>query len=116
MYWPFQAKNRYDVRLALACDLYLVLERACFWHQSDQLYLFWQTKHDVARAQHLGPNGRFAQQLPRGWLRAAQHAIFGAQHFSPQAERLLRVFFSGKKNWGPFIYFAGGVLKKSLFM
>ena len=71
-----------------------------------------------ARAQHLGQNtcSRFAQQPPRGWMCAAQHAIFGAQHFSPQAERLLRVFFSGKKNWGPFIYFAGGVLKKSLFM
>ena len=41
----------------------------------------------VARAQHLGQNGRFAQQTPRGWLRAAQHAILGAQHFSPQAKK-----------------------------
>ena len=55
----------------------------------------------VARAQHLGQNSRFAQQPPQGWLRAAQHVILGAQHFSPQ----LRVFFwplRRKKKLGPF--------------
>ena len=41
----------------------------------------------VKRAQHLGQNGRFTQQPPRGWLRAAQHAFFGAQRFSPHAKK-----------------------------
>ena len=41
----------------------------------------------VARRQYLGQNNSFTQQPPR--LRAAQHAIFGAQHFSPQAILLL---------------------------
>jgi len=30
---------------------------------------------------------------PRGWLRAAQHAVVGAQHLSPQAKKKLRAFF-----------------------
>ena len=48
----------------------------------------------VARAQHLGQNGRFAQQQPlRGWLRAAQHAIFGALHFSLQAKKQIGPLF-----------------------
>ena len=44
--WPFQAKNRYDVRLAnrRAPGLYLALECTCFWHQSDQVYLFLAPK------------------------------------------------------------------------
>ena len=59
----------------------------------------------VAQAQHLGQNSRFAQQQPRGWLRAAQHAILGAQHFSPQAIFFVaRTFFAvgEKKKWGLF--------------
>ena len=44
----------------------------------------------VARAQYLGQNSRFAQQPPQGWLRTAQHAILGAQHFSPQAKKILK--------------------------
>ena len=54
----------------------------------------------VARAQHLGQNGRFAQQPPRGC--AAQHAIFGAQHLSPQARKKnMRAFFFA----GAFFFF-----------
>ena len=45
----------------------------------------------VARTQHVGQNGRFAQQgPPRGWLRATQNAFFGAQHFLPRAKKMLR--------------------------
>ena len=65
----------------------------------------------VARAQHLGQNSRFTQQPLRGWLRAAQHAILGAQHFSPQAKKnVARLFFAvGQKKIGVlFSYFAGG--------
>ena len=57
----------------------------------------------VARVQHLGQNSRFAQQPPRGWLRAAQHAILG-EHFSPAAKKnVARLFFAvGGKKLGPF--------------
>ena len=49
-----------------------------------------------ALAQHWSQNSRFSQQPPRGWLRAAQHAILGAQHFSPQAFYFVAVFlFAG---------------------
>ena len=48
----------------------------------------------VARAQHLGQHNRFAQQSPRGWLRAAQNAILGAQHFSLHAFFFVARFFS----------------------
>ena len=65
----------------------------------------------VARAHHLGQNNRFAQQPPRGWLHAAQHAILGAQQFSPKAKKnVARLFFAvgQKKKMGPFfLYFAG---------
>ena len=60
----------------------------------------------VARAQYSGQNSRFAQQQPpRGWLRAARHAMLGAQHFSPQAKKnIARLFFAlgGEKKWRPF--------------
>ena len=37
----------------------------------------------LRRAQYLGQNSsRFAQQPPRGWLRAAQHAIQRATFFA----------------------------------
>ena len=50
----------------------------------------------VARAQPLGQNSRLAQQPPRSWLRAAQRAIFGAQHISPQGKKCdARLFFPG---------------------
>ena len=39
----------------------------------------------VARAQHWGQHNRFAQQLFRGWLRAAQHSILDAHNVSQQA-------------------------------
>ena len=45
----------------------------------------------VARAQHLGQNSHFAQQPPRGWLRSAQPAVFGVQHFS---EKKMKHLFS----------------------
>ena len=66
----------------------------------------------VARAQHLGQNSRFAQQPPRDWLRAAQQAILGAQHFSQQVKKIVaRLFFTvgRKKKWSFYFYFAGGV-------
>ena len=50
----------------------------------------------VARAQHLGQNSRFAQQAPR----AAQPAILGARHFSPQAQakkHVARLFFAVRR-------------------
>ena len=40
-----------------------------------------------------------------GWMRAAQHAILGAQHFSPQAKKLVAAFFFAvgeKRNWASF--------------
>ena len=57
----------------------------------------------VARAQHLVQNSRFAQQPPRGWLRAAQNASLGGQRFSSQAKKFVaRLLFDvGEKNiWG----------------
>ena len=62
----------------------------------------------VARAQRSkGQNHRFAQQPPRGWLRAAKGAIFGAQHFLPLAWRVFvaRHFLAGagKINEEPFL-------------
>lgn len=38
----------------------------------------------AARPQCLSQNSGFSQQPPRGWMRPAQHAIFVAEHFSPQ--------------------------------
>ena len=55
----------------------------------------------VALAQHLSQNSRFAQQPPRGWLRAAQHAILGAQHLSPQA-----ILFVGGVFFGLLFFFS----------
>ena len=55
----------------------------------------------IARTQHLGQRNRFVQQSPRGWLRATQHAIVGAQHFS----RLVALFLFAAGNffvWGSF--------------
>ena len=41
----------------LACDLYLVLECTCFWHESDQAYLFfWQKPHYILKESHSGSN------------------------------------------------------------
>ena len=54
----------------------------------------------VARAQHLGQNSCFAQQPPRGWLRAAQHAILGAY---------------AKKNLEPFFSNSPEAIKKKIF-
>ena len=54
---------------------------------------------------HFGQNGLFTQQPPRGWLRAAQHAICGEQHSSPQAKMVAACLFfgrRGKKNETPF--------------
>ena len=63
----------------------------------------------VTRAQHLGQhNNRIAQKSPRGWLRAAQHAILVPQHFSPQAKHvLLRVLFSPQATFSS-LFFCGG--------
>ena len=38
--------------------------------------------------------GRFAEQPPRGWFRAAQHAFFGIQHFSSEAGKKMNHHFS----------------------
>ena len=58
----------------------------------------------------MGQNSRFAQQPPRGWLRAAQHAILGAQHFWLQAKKnVVRLSFAVEKAFGALLfYFAGG--------
>ena len=85
----------------------------------------------VALAQQLGRNSRFAQQPPRGWLRAAQHAILGAQHFWPQTIFFVAASFSPqatKKNWvffflirrrrefqAPFLQFAVGIFFQAYF-
>ena len=60
----------------------------------------------VAQAQHLVQNRRCAQQPPRGWLRAAQHAILGAQHFSPQAKAIVarRFFALGGNKFGALLF------------
>ena len=47
----------------------------------------------VALAQNFGQNSHFPQQPRRAWLRAAQHAILGAQRFFPQARKNVAVFF-----------------------
>ena len=75
----------------------------------------------VALAQHLGQNICFAQQPPRGWLRAAQNAIWGAQYFRRRRKIVLRplfcrmregkgIFFllavDEKKTWRPTFLFA----------
>ena len=54
----------------------------------------------------MGQNSRFAQQPPRGWLRAAQHAILGAQHFSPQAKAIVarRFFALGGNKFGALLF------------
>ena len=46
------------------------------------------------RAQILSQHNRFAQQSPRGWFRAAEHAILGAQLFSLQVKSFVVHFFS----------------------
>ena len=52
----------------------------------------------VARAQRFGQNSRFVQPPPRRWLRAAQQAILGGQHFLPLAIfSIARHFFAGGK-------------------
>ena len=55
----------------------------------------------VARAQHLGQNGRFVQ-----------HAIFGAQRFSLQAKDLLSVFFSPESFFFPSTFFLNRLRQK----
>ena len=59
----------------------------------------------VARAQHLGQNSRFAQQPPIGWLRAAQHAIFGAQHFRRRRKFFVAAFFFRRRREKKKAYF-----------
>ena len=47
----------------------------------------------LRRAQYLGQNSsRFAQQPPRGWLRAAQHAIQRATFFAAGEKRCASFF------------------------
>ena len=63
----------------------------------------------VTLAQHLDQNSRLAQQPPRGWLRSAQHAMLGAQHFSPKAKHCVEAFFLAvgeNSAWGIFYEYA----------
>ena len=82
-----------------------ILSRKIVWNTSYRM--MDQGCCAVVLAQHLGQNSRFAQKPPRGWLRAAQHAILGAQHFSPQAFFFVHVlfsFFAGEKKIGALFF------------